>query len=62
MQEIRDQLGKIIAVITTDSQGIQTIKTQLGEILGTYNPKTNETRTFLGQIVGYGNLLTTLIR
>jgi len=62
MQVIKDSLGKILGTIETDSRGVMTLKTQLGEILGTYDPKTNLTRTFLGEIVGTGNLLTTLLR
>ena len=61
-ETLRDNLGFILATITTNSKGIQTIKDPLGKILGTYDPKTNTTRIFLGQVIGTGNLLTTLIR
>ncbi len=62
LQTLKNQLGVILATISTDSKGIQTIRDPLGVILGTYDPKTNTTRNFLGQIVGTGNLLTTLIK
>lgn len=64
MKEIilRDNLSRVIGVITIDNRGIQTLRTQLGEVLGTYDPNSNLTRTFLGQIVGSGNLLTMLIK
>lgn len=61
-QTLKNNLGVILATITTDSKGIETIKDPLGVVLGTYDPKTNTTRNFLGQIVGTGNLLATLIR
>ena len=61
MQTLKDGMGRIVATIETDDRGVQTIRTQLGRILGTYDPKTNMTRTFLGVIVGYGNLLRSLI-
>lgn len=64
MQDIilRDNLGRILGIITTDYRGVQTLRTQLGEVLGTYDPNSNLTRTFLGQVVGSGNLLTMLIK
>lgn len=61
-ETLRDNLGFIIATITTNGKGIQTIKDPLGKILGTYDPKTNTTKNYLGQIIGTGNLLTSLIR
>jgi len=64
MQEVllRDQLGMIIGRISTDYKGVLTLRSSLGEVLGTYDPKTNLTRTFLGQVVGTGNLLSMLIK
>jgi len=62
IQYLKNNLGVILATITIDSNGIQTIKDPLGVILGSYDPKTNTTRNFLGQIIGSGNLLASLIR
>lgn len=61
METLRDNLGRVIARITTDSRGVMTIKDDLGKVLGTYDPKTNQTRNFVGQVIGQGNLLTSLI-
>ena len=51
-----------MATITVDSRGVSTIKDPLGVILGTYDPKTNTTRNFAGQVIGTGNLLSSLIK
>lgn len=58
---LKDPLGRVIARIYTDKKGIRTIKDQLGVVLGTYDPKTNNTRNYLGQLIGKGDLLTSLI-
>jgi len=60
-QELKNQLGQVIAKIDTDSRGVMTIKTFTGKVLGTYDPKSNMTRNYLGQLIGTGNLLATLI-
>jgi len=60
-QDLRNQQGQTIAKIDTDSRGVMTIKTFTGKILGTYDPKSNITRNYLGQLIGTGNLLATLI-
>jgi hypothetical protein len=59
---IKDNLGRILGVISSDRKGILTIKDALGKILGTYDPKTNTTKNYLGQIIGTGNQLTRLIK
>jgi hypothetical protein len=59
---LRDPLGQILATIETTGNGNQTIKDHLGKTLGTYDKKSNTTRNYLGQLIGTGNLLTTLIR
>ena len=60
-QSLKNQLGQVIAKIDTDSSGVMTIKTFTGKVLGTYDPKSNTTRNYLGQLIGTGNLLATLI-
>ena len=62
VQTLKNNLGVVLATITTASNGIQTIRDPLGVVLGSYDPKTNTTRNFLGQVVGTGNLLSSLIR
>ena len=61
-ETLKDPLGQILATIETDRNGNQTIKEYMGKILGVYYKKENKTRNYLGQIVGTGNLLTSLIR
>lgn len=62
VQVLKNNLGFVLATITTDSKGVQTIKDNLGMLLGTYDPKTNLTRNNLGQLIGTGNLLASLIK
>lgn len=58
---LRDPLGQILGTIETTSNGNQKLKDYVGKTLGTYDKKTNTTRNYLGQLVGTGNLLTTLL-
>ncbi len=58
---IKNFSGQIIAVIDTDSQGVQTLKTYSGTILGTYKPKENITQNYSGTILSQGNTLGMLI-
>lgn len=57
---LKDQYGKILGSVSVDSRGIQTLRSHLGVILGTYDPKTNVTKNYMGQIIGSGNLLSML--
>jgi hypothetical protein len=59
---IKDNLGRTLATISEDRKGVLTIKDGLGKLLGTYDPKTNTTKNYLGQVVGTGNQLTRLIK
>jgi hypothetical protein len=59
---IKDNLGRTLATISEDRKGVFTIKDGLGKLLGTYDPKTNITKNYLGQIIGTGNQLTRLIK
>lgn len=61
-QVLKDALGQILATIESDRSGNLVIKDYMGRILGTYDQKKNTTKNYLGQIVGTGNLLTSLIR
>jgi hypothetical protein len=58
---LKDQYGKLLGSISVDSRGIQTLRSHLGVILGTFDPKTNVTKNYIGQIIGTGNLLSMLI-
>ncbi|OFY63262.1 MAG: hypothetical protein A3H98_07975 [Bacteroidetes bacterium RIFCSPLOWO2_02_FULL_36_8] len=61
-QILKDRHGKIIGRIKDDiSRRNLEILNVYGKRLGTYNPRTNETRDFRGKIIGKGNLLTMLL-
>lgn len=60
-QILRDKHNRRIGVIETDSKGIQTIRTPSNKKLGTYNPKTDQTRDTANHLIGKGNLLITLL-
>lgn len=60
-QDLRDKSGKLLGKIKQNSAGHLEIRTPSGRLLGRYDPKTNQTRTSSGRLVGKGNLLTTLL-
>ena len=53
--------GQPLAFIETNSDGKQTLTDVYGRILGFYFPDRNQTTDPSGTILGYGNLLGTLI-
>lgn len=58
---LKNKLGNKIASIKTHPDGKQELKGKLGNKLGTFDPKTNKTYNKLGNTIGSGNLLTTLL-
>lgn len=60
-QTLKDKKFNIIGYIDTDPSGKQTIKDGKFNIKGYYDPKTNKTKDSKFNIVGTGNLLTTLL-
>ena len=60
-QVLRDSHNRQIGVIETDSKGIQAIRTMSNKKLGTYNPKTDQTRDTANHLIGKSNLLVTLL-
>jgi hypothetical protein len=60
-QQIRDKLNRLLATIKTLPSGKQEIRTPLNKLLGTYEPKSNETRDPLNRLVAKGNVLSSLI-
>lgn len=60
-QQIRDNLNRLLATIKTHPSGKQEILTPLNKLLGTYDPKSNETRDTLNRLIAKGNVLTSLI-
>ncbi len=61
-QDIRDKHGKLIAKINTRSDGREEIRDAYGRLLGTYDPRANQTRDAHGSLVTQGNALTSLIK
>ena len=61
-QDLRDSSGKLLGKIQTLSSGKMEIRDASGRLMGTYDPKSNETRDASGRLVGKGNLLSMLLR
>lgn len=61
-QQIRDQANKLIATVKTLSTGKLEIRDARNKLLGTYDPRANETRDASNRLVARGNALTSLIR
>lgn len=53
--------GSVIAVIRTNADGIQRLHRLNGAYLGWYRPQSNATFLPNGSLVGWGNLLGTLV-
>ncbi len=60
-QTLKDSKFRTIGYIETRSDGIQVIKNEKFVILGYYDPRYNQTKDARFQIVGTGNLLTSLL-
>lgn len=58
---LRKPNGEMIAVIRTQSGGVQRIFTINGSFLGEYRPYSDTTHLPNGGMVGRGNLLGTLV-
>jgi hypothetical protein len=61
-QDLRDKSGRPIGRIKTLSGGKLELRSAAGNLLGTYDPKQNQTRGPGGNLIGSGNLLGTLLR
>lgn len=61
-QTLKDAHYRIIGYIETRSDGVQVIKNAHYHTLGYFDPKYNQTRNEHYQIVGQGNLLTSLLQ
>lgn len=59
-KDLRGRDGRLIGRIADDGNSLR-IKNRDGKYLGYYNKKTDQTHDRDGRLVGYGNLLTTLI-
>jgi hypothetical protein len=59
-QDLRDKTGRLKGRIKESSNKLE-IYSSIGRKLGYYDYKTDQTRTVNGSLIGYGNLLTTLL-
>ena len=60
-QPLRDRQNRLLGTLKTRSDGKIELYSPSNRLLGTYFPKTNETRDTANRLVGKGNLLTTLL-
>ena len=58
--EVKNLKGVVIGHIKTEADLLHAIDTQ-GNLVGSYNPKTNTTYTKDGKSLGYGNQLAALL-
>jgi hypothetical protein len=61
-QHIRDKNHRLLATIKTLPSGKQEIRDPAFHLLGTFDPKSNETRDANFRLVAKGNVLSSLIR
>ncbi len=59
-KKLFDRNGKLIAYLKIGSYRDE-IRSANGALLGFFDKKINQTRSVNGKLVGFGNLLTTLI-
>lgn len=60
-QDLRDRNGNLLGKINTLSNGKFELRDRVGNLKGTYDPRQNETRDKVGNLVAKGNMLTTLL-
>lgn len=60
-KELRDRLGNLLGTVETRSDGEQVLRDRQGNLKGTYNPTWDKTCDPQGELVAYGNILTTLL-
>ncbi|CAN5567111.1 hypothetical protein BH10CYA1_BH10CYA1_60050 [soil metagenome] len=58
---LKDRNNHKLGEIRTESNGHQTVFSATNHRLGSYDPKTNETRDSNNRLVGKGNLLSSLL-
>ncbi len=61
-QQIRDRNHRLLATIKTLSSGKQEMRDPNFRLLGTYDPKTNETRDASFHLIAKGNTLASLLK
>lgn len=58
---LKDNIGRVLGTIEIKLDGKKELYDSIGIYLGSYSPKENMTRDNIGVVVGYGDLLTTLL-
>ena len=61
IQTIKDRNHTVIGYIETRPNGTQEAKNAKHSVVGSYDPGRNETKDATHRVIGYGNLLATLI-
>jgi len=61
-QELRNKVGKLIAFVIIENNGNATVFDARNLKLGTYEASRNQTRGRNGNLIGFGNLLATMVR
>ena len=59
---LRNASAQVLGTIETTSSGVQELRNARRQLLGSYDPRTNQTRDAAGRFIGTGNLLTTLLK
>ena len=60
-QQLRSPSGRILGTIKTLPNGKMELRDNTGFLKGTYDPRSNQTKTPSGSLVGKGNLLAILL-
>ncbi len=61
-ETLRDIQNNVIGFIESDSTGKQVLRDKNNYLIGTYQPRTNDTRDKNNMIVARGNMLVTLLK
>ena len=61
-EKITDFSGRILGYVEHKLNGDKVLSAFSGAILGFYFKSTNQTQDFYGRIVGYGDVLMTLLK
>lgn len=60
-EDLRDRNGNLLGRITERSNHVLEGRDRNGNLRGTYDPRSNETRDWNGNLVGHGNMLSSLV-
>jgi len=59
---LRDSTAKVLGSIETTAGGVQELRDSSRRLLGTYDPRTNQTYDVSRRLIGTGNLLASLLK